>query len=159
MTIHYPTGNRSETSSFRFQMELPRQIRISFAVGCCTFQRAQTCNTACCICFSSAAESLRFTPKCKGPNGCSASAEPLFWEVPKARQILLFQVCTLVDQREKTWSDFTLNFDTITHIKPPNAVLLTQRNRKEEKYTFPGLNCLLASLQSNACLHAVTAQR
>lgn len=93
MTIHYPTGNRSETSSFRFQMELPRQIRISFAVGCCTFWRVQTCNAACCICFSSAAESVRFTPKCKGPNGCSGSAEPLFWEVPKARQILLLQVC------------------------------------------------------------------
>lgn len=158
MTIHYPTGNRSETSSFRFQMELPRQIRVSFAVGCCMFRRAQTCNSACCICFSSA-ESLRFTPKCKGPNGCSASTEPLFWEVPKARQILLFQVCTLIDQTEKTWPDFTLNFDTITHIKPPNAVLLTQRNGKEEKYTFPGLNCLLAYLQSDACLHAVTAQR
>lgn len=155
MTIHYPTGNHSETSSFRFQMEPPRQIRISFAVGCCTFCRVQTCNAACCICFSSAEESIRFTPKCKGPNGCSDQQNHYFEKYPKQDRFYFFP---LVDQREKTGSDFTLNFDTITRIKPPNAALLTQRNGKEEKYTFPGLNCLLAYLQSDACLLAVTAQ-
>lgn len=41
MTIHYPTGSQSETSSFRFQREPPHQIRPSFAAGCCLFWRTR----------------------------------------------------------------------------------------------------------------------
>lgn len=75
-------------------------------------------------CCSSAAETLSFTPK------CSASAEPYFWKVSQAKQTILFQVYTLVGQREKTWSHFTLDFGIGIHIKLPNAILLTQRNGK-----------------------------
>lgn len=133
MTIHYPTGSPSETSSFRFQTEPPHQIRPSFAAGCCIFWRAQTQKL--CILhplFASSKRDFKFHSQMQSTYGCPASAG-LYFEKSLKQDRIQFYKSAAWPARAKDMIRFYPGFQHqhLADSKPPNVYSFPAKKEKE----------------------------
>lgn len=145
MTIHYPTGSRSETSSFRFQMEPPHQIRPSFAAGCCIFWRAQTQK----FCIHATAQDRLYTlySQIQGPYSHLSSARLYLEKFPKQDRFCFFKVLVWLA------SDFRLGFRISTWLISNHQMFFYRKEMERGKRhkLFPDRTAWLIFIQMPPC--------
>ena len=137
MTIHYPTGSRSENQQLPLaDGATTSHERAVSAAGCCILWRAQHRNSACSLLFTSHQGGFILHSPSQSPYGCPASQGPLGIS-QKTRQTRLFLIFRQSGKGKSYGQILQEVLKCLAHMKSPNVILLQQRLQGRARVTPP----------------------